>query len=83
LQSAGLPELIADSLETYEATALRLAQDPAALPRLRQKLIDEQKSLPLFDTDRFRRNIEAAYTAMWDRHRRGEAPADFDVKPSS
>jgi protein O-GlcNAc transferase len=81
LQSAGLPELIADSLETYEAAALRLVQDRAALSRLRQKLIDERMSLPLFDTDRFRRNVESAYTAMWERHRRGEAPADFDVKP--
>jgi predicted O-linked N-acetylglucosamine transferase (SPINDLY family) len=79
LHSVGLPELAADTLEAYEETALRLAQDRAALSRLRQKLLRDQKTLPLFETDRYRRNVEAAYTAMWGRHRRGEAPADFDV----
>jgi len=82
LHSVGLPELVADSLEAYEATALRLAQERAALLRLRQKLIGERKTLRLFDTDRFRRNIEAAYVTMWNRNRRGEAPTDFDVTPS-
>ena len=79
LHAVGLPELIAESAEAYEATALRLARDRPALSRLRKKLTDERGKLALFDTDRFRRNIEAAYVAMWERHCRGEPPADFDV----
>ncbi len=82
LHSVGLPELIADSLDAYEAIAVQFAQDRAALSRLRQRLIRDQKRLPLFDTDRYRGNIEAAYAAMLDRYRRGEAPADFEVVPS-
>jgi hypothetical protein len=35
----------------------------------------------LFDTDRFRRHIEAAYTTMWDIWRRGEEPRPFSVDP--
>ena len=81
LHAVGLPELVADSLETYEATALRLARDRSALSHLRKKLTHERDALPLFDTDRFRRNIERAYVAMWGRHKRGEPPCDFDVAP--
>jgi protein O-GlcNAc transferase len=79
LSAVGMPDLIADSLETYEATALRLARNRPALSQLRQKLTHERGTLPLFETDRFRRNIERAYIAIWERHKRGELPADFDV----
>jgi predicted O-linked N-acetylglucosamine transferase (SPINDLY family) len=34
---------------------------------------------PLFDTDRFTRNIEAAYMTMWQRAERGEPPQGFAV----
>ena len=79
LHAVEMPELIADSLETYEATALRLARNRPALSDLRQRLTNERGTLPLFNTDRFRRNIERAYTAIWECHKRGEPPADFDV----
>jgi len=35
----------------------------------------------LFDTDRSRRAIEAAYVEMHARQRRGEAPASFAIPP--
>jgi protein O-GlcNAc transferase len=79
LNAVGMPELIADSAESYEATALRLAQDRSKLARLKAKLTCGRSELPLFNTDRFRRNVEAAYLTMWERHKRGEPPADFDV----
>ena len=34
---------------------------------------------PLFDTTRFRRDIESAYEAMWGRYRQGETPESFAV----
>ena len=33
----------------------------------------------LFDSDRFRRHIEAAYQTMWERYQKGEQPASFAV----
>lgn len=79
LTAAGLPELIAESLDAYEAMAIRLAHDSAAMHALKQKLAGNRLSCPLFDTDRFRRNIEAAYTAMIAAQKRGEAPQGFTV----
>jgi len=79
LRAVGLPELITDSLDDYVALALRLAGDPARLGEIKQKLLAHRTSWPLFDTDRFRRHIEAAYIEMWERHQRGEPPASFSV----
>jgi predicted O-linked N-acetylglucosamine transferase (SPINDLY family) len=79
LTAAGLPELIAQSPAEYEATALRLARDSAALASVKQKLAENRKTQKLFDTARFTRNLEAAYTAMWERHWKGERPASFAV----
>ena len=80
LQSAGLPELITNSLEEYEALALSLATDRTRLTAIRHKLEENRSSCPLFDNDRFRRGIEAAYTTMWDIYRRGESSRSFGVE---
>ena len=81
LRAAGLPELVTASLAEYEALALRLATTPSLLAGYRARLAAQRASCPLFDTDRFRRHIEAAYVEMVARQRRGEAPAAFAVAP--
>jgi protein O-GlcNAc transferase len=79
LGAISLPELVTDSLEDYEALIVALAGDPARLRALRRKLHDNRVSAPLFDTDRYRRHIEAAYTTMWAMAQRGEPPRSFAV----
>lgn len=79
LTAAGLPELITQSQDAYEEAAIRLARDSGALHALKQKLADIRLSCPLFDTGRFRQNIEAAFTAMVAAQQRGEAPQSFTV----
>ena len=73
LHAIGLAELITIDLEQYEARALELAQHPDLLADTKARLVRNRFSFPLFDTDRFRRNIEAAYIQMWERWQRGEA----------
>jgi predicted O-linked N-acetylglucosamine transferase (SPINDLY family) len=80
LRAAGLPELVTESLPDYEALALRLATDKALLGALRQKLARNRRTCALFDTDRFRRHIEAAYATMWEICLRGEAARSFAVE---
>jgi len=79
LHAIGLPELITHSLADYEALALQLATDAPRLHAIRQKLAANRENYPLFDTDRFRRNIEAAYVTMWEKTQRGEPPGSFAV----
>jgi len=81
LDAAGLPELVTDSLDGYEARALELATAPAELAGLRARLARDRSTCPLFDTERFRRHIEAAYVTMWERCRSGLPPASFAVPP--
>jgi protein O-GlcNAc transferase len=81
LHAVGLPELIAASLEDYEALALKLAGEPYFLAAIKTELALNRDTCPLFDTDRITRHIESAYTTMWERHQSGQAPAAFAVKP--
>jgi protein O-GlcNAc transferase len=77
----GLPELATASLDDYEALAFRLATDASLLQSIRGKLERNRTTHPLFDSDRSRRHIEAAYATMWDIHQRGESPRSFAVEP--
>jgi predicted O-linked N-acetylglucosamine transferase (SPINDLY family) len=79
LNAAGLSELVAQSLEGYEALALKLANDPSLTAGFKNKLARDRGRL--FHTVRFTRHVEAAYVAMQDRHRRQERPRGFAVEP--
>lgn len=79
LHALGLPELVSSSLEEYERLALQLARNPARLAALRAALVQQRRSSPLFDTERFCRHLEAAYATMVERQRSGLAPASFRV----
>ncbi len=81
LHAAGLPELATADLGEYEALALRLATDASLLRGFRRRLEQNRATCPLFDTDRFRRHIESAYTTMWEIQQRGESPRSFSVEP--
>jgi protein O-GlcNAc transferase len=80
LRNVGLEQLIASSFVEYEALALGLAQDPSRLGALRRNLRDNRDTLPLFDSPRFTRGLEAAYRRMWLQFAEGNAPRRFDVR---
>jgi len=79
LHAIGLPDMVANGLEDYEALALRLAGDPSLLGAIRRRLEQNRISYPLFDTPRFRDHIEAAYTKMWELWQHGDSPQSFSV----
>ena len=64
LKAIDLPELVTTRPQDYEALALELASNPALLKATREKLKRNRLTTPLYDSERFRRNIEAAYEAM-------------------
>ena len=64
LHAVGLPELATRSLAGYEALALQLASDRGRLKQLRERLAANRGMAPLFDTERFRQNLESAYRGM-------------------
>jgi protein O-GlcNAc transferase len=80
LRTVGLPELITDSLEEYEAMALELARDRTMLQSYRDRLNHDSARLALFDTARTTLRIEAAYEEMMARWTKRMPPASFWVK---
>src|SRR6516162_1117897 len=80
LNAIGLPELVTHSIEDYETLALRLAKHPSLLEGYRNRLATNGLTHPLFDIDRFRHHIEAAYLQMWGIWQRGEQPRSFAVE---
>lgn len=79
LRAVGLPELVATSLDAYEAKALELAHSPAALKELRLRLDANRPASPLFDTARYVRNFEAALLHMAKLRDAGHPPDAFVV----
>jgi predicted O-linked N-acetylglucosamine transferase (SPINDLY family) len=79
LNAIGLPELVTRSMADYETLAIRLAKDAETLQSIRRKLADNRLATPLFDTDLFRKNLEAAYTTMWQGWKNGEDAKGFAV----
>lgn len=79
LTAAGLPELIAGSLDDYERLAVDLGTNPGRLRALRAKLSANLPSCALFDAPAFTRNLEAAYVAMHARRRAGLPPVRIKV----
>jgi protein O-GlcNAc transferase len=80
LHAVGLPELVTESLADYEALALKIAREPAFCAALKDKLAHNLETCPFFDTERFARNIEAAYRTMWQAYRKARPPAQFTVE---
>jgi predicted O-linked N-acetylglucosamine transferase (SPINDLY family) len=80
LTAIGMPELITQSLEDYERTALALARDPQRLIALRQKLQNNRDASALFNLPKSTAHIEAAYARMWQTWLSGQKPTAFSIE---
>ena len=75
----GFPELVTETPEAYAAAALRLAHNPDELSDLRMRIGRARNTAALFDADRHRRHVEAAYATMYQRWQDGLPTVNFDV----
>jgi predicted O-linked N-acetylglucosamine transferase (SPINDLY family) len=74
LNAAGLGELAFGTVAEYRSAILALALDPALLAPFRQHLVSQREDLPLFDTGRYTRELQALFTRMVQRFRDGLPP---------
>ncbi len=77
LSAMGLRELIAKDEADYEHLAVHLGTHLEELGRLRTRVEECRNAAPLFNTPLFTRNVEAAYSAMWERYAAGKPPAQI------
>ena len=80
LHAVNLPELITTNQEEYETLAIELATDPEKLKIIKDKLASNLSTAPLYDTKLFTKNLESAYTMMYDRYHQGLDPDHIYVK---
>jgi protein O-GlcNAc transferase len=80
LNAIGLPELVTETPEAYEAAAVDFAISPEKAAAIKERLRRNRVSEALFDTERFTRNIEAAYMEMYHRYQAGMPPDHIHVK---
>jgi protein O-GlcNAc transferase len=81
LTAIGLPELITHSPQEYEDLAIKLAKNPKQLDAIRYKLNANRLTKPLFDTEKFTRYLEEAYSKMWQTYTEGKKPTNIVVNP--
>jgi predicted O-linked N-acetylglucosamine transferase (SPINDLY family) len=79
LRAIGLPEMVTETAAEYVAAAVELAFDGERYREVRERLVRNRLVAPLFDVARFCRNLERAYTALYDRQQMGMAPETVEV----
>ena len=80
LTSINLPELITSTPEEYESLAIELATNPDRLKDIKDKLANNLSTAPLYDTKLFTKNLEIAYTQMYERYHQGLKPDHIYVE---
>ncbi len=79
LTAINMPELITSTVAQYEELAVKLAMNPNMMTKVREKLARNRLSTPLFDTDKFTRNLEAAYAEIVRRNDRNLEPNHINI----
>jgi predicted O-linked N-acetylglucosamine transferase (SPINDLY family) len=79
LNAIGLPELITNTQEEYEALAIELALNQNKLAEIKLKLANNRLTTPLFDTPLFTKNLETAYIKMMGRYQDDLQPDHISI----
>ena len=77
--AARLPELVVETDDAYVQLAVDLARNPDKLEILRNRLLMNYESVPLFDSVRFTKNLENLYVQMQERCESGLPPSHISV----
>jgi len=80
INAVNLPELITTTQEQYESLAIELAANPEKLKVIKDKLVSNLSTSPLYNTPLFTRHLESAYLTMYERYQQGLEPDHIYVK---
>jgi predicted O-linked N-acetylglucosamine transferase (SPINDLY family) len=80
LNAVGLPELVTHSSAEYIDLAIEIANHSETSTAMKAKLAENRLTTPLFDTKLVTRQIESAFTAMYERYQAGLRPDTIVVQ---
>jgi predicted O-linked N-acetylglucosamine transferase (SPINDLY family) len=83
LRTLDLDELIAADAPDYVERALRLARSREALAAVKTRVREARDRSDLFNGAVAAGKLEAAFTAIWQRHAAGLAPATIDLSQAT
>jgi hypothetical protein len=81
LTAIGLPDMITENMDDYENLAVQFARSPDRLRNVKERLVANRRTHPLFDAPLYTAYIEAAYLEMQTRFESGCACHTFHVHP--
>lgn len=81
LTAMGMEDCVFSDLKIYEEEAVRLSADKDRMRALENSVEANRNDRPLFNSQQRVRELERAFEGMWERHRNGMPPEDFDVQP--
>lgn len=79
LNAIGLPELITKTPAAYEELAIELGTTSSKLLAIKDKLEANKLTTPLFNTELFTKNIESAYTQIYERYHSDLQPQHINI----
>ena len=80
LNAVGLPEMVTETKEQYEALALALATNTERLSEIKAKLAANRLTQPLFDSEQYTRHLETGYKMVYERNFNGKKPKHIYVQ---
>jgi len=80
LNVLGLSELITYTEKEYEDLAIELAKNPNKLKEIKNKLEKNKTNKPLFNTKLFTKNIETAYTKIYQKYLKNLPVENIEIK---
>jgi predicted O-linked N-acetylglucosamine transferase (SPINDLY family) len=80
LNAVNLPEMITTSQEQYESLAIEFGTHPEKLTPIKNKLLHNLSTSPLYDIKLFTQHIESAYLIMQERQQNGLPPDHIYVE---
>ena len=80
LNAVGLPELVTESEEAYEALALELATNPQHLADIKVKLEANRLTQPLFNTKQYTNHLENGYQHVYQNYLDSKPPQTTNVQ---
>ena len=79
LNAVGLPEMITKTEREYEELALKLATDQSLLSSIRERLANNRLSTPLFNTEKYTKDLEDAFEKVYSNYHNLSTPKDIQI----
>ena len=80
LTAIDLPEMIVKTKKEYRDLAIELATNKEKLNQIKNKLIKNRLTSPLFDAELFKENIEELYLTMYQRYKSNLPLENIEIK---